>query len=168
MHAVQAMQRVHGFFVKCAGDVQKCADPARKTKSHEIFRFTASTVDIPTRWNPRAKQQQRVALADFSAAPWQGFEKSERGPNNSSLFQPQAAVVVVALWLCLRHKCRRLVRDPLPRTKRKTSTQCVLVFGAREGTRTPKDKPHAPQTCASASSATLAYRIVFAALKSLR
>ena len=68
-----------------------------KQKSHEIFRFTASTVDIPTRWNPRAKQQQRVALADFSAAPWQGFEKSERGPNNSSLFQPQAAVVVVAL-----------------------------------------------------------------------
>ena len=68
-----------------------------KQKSHEIFRFTASTVNIPTRWNPRAKQQQRVALADFSAAPWQGFEKSERGPNNSSLFQPQAAVVVVAL-----------------------------------------------------------------------
>ena len=68
-----------------------------KQKSHEIFRFTASTVDIPTRWNPRAKQQQRVALADFSAAPWQGFEKSERGPNNSSLFLPQAVVVVVAL-----------------------------------------------------------------------
>ena len=54
-------------------------------------------VDIPMRWEPRAKQQQRVALADFSAAPWQGFEKSERGPNNSSLFQPLAAVVVVAL-----------------------------------------------------------------------
>ena len=117
-------------------------------------------IDIPTGWDPQAKQQQRVALADFSAAPWQGFEKSERGPNNSSLFQPQAAVVVVALWLCLRHKCRRLVRDPLPRTKRKTSTQCVLVFGAREGTRTPKDKPHAPQTCASASSATFAYSVV--------
>ena len=54
-------------------------------------------VDIPSRWEPRAKQQQRVALADFSAAPWQGFEKSERCPNNSSLFLPQAAVVVVAL-----------------------------------------------------------------------
>ena len=54
-------------------------------------------VDIPMRWEPRTKQQQRVAFADFSAAPWQGFEKSERGPNNSSLFQPQAAVVVVAL-----------------------------------------------------------------------
>jgi len=39
----------------------------------------------------------RVAFADFSAAPWQGFEKSERGPNNSSLFQPLAAVVVVAV-----------------------------------------------------------------------
>ena len=32
-----------------------------------------------------------------------------------------------------------------------------MPSGAREGTRTPKDKPHAPQTCASASSATLAY-----------
>ena len=128
-------------------------------------------VDIPTGWEPQRNlvvRALRVAFADFSTTPWQGFEKSERGPNNSSLFQPQAAVVVVALWLCLRHKCRRLVRDPLPRTKRKTSTRCVLVFGAREGTRTPKDKPHAPQTCASASSATLAYRIVFAALKSLR
>ena len=54
-------------------------------------------IDISTGWDPQAKQQQRVALADFSAAPWQGFEKSERGPNNSSLFQPQAAVVVVAV-----------------------------------------------------------------------
>ena len=67
-----------------------------KQKSHEIFRFTASMVDIPTRWNPRAKQQQRVALADFSAAPWQGFEKSERGPSLGSLFPPQAAVASAA------------------------------------------------------------------------
>jgi len=57
----------------------------------------ASPVDIPTGWNPRTKQQRRVALADFSAAPWQGFEKSERGLNSSSLFQPLAAVVAVAL-----------------------------------------------------------------------
>ena len=28
----------------------------------------------------------RVAFADFSAAPWQGFEKSECCPNNSSLY----------------------------------------------------------------------------------
>ena len=41
-----------------------------------------STVDIPTGWDPRTKQQRRVALADFSAAPWRGFEKSERGPNS--------------------------------------------------------------------------------------
>ena len=58
-------------------------------------------IDIPTGWDPQAKQQQRVALADFSAAPWQGFEKSERGPNNSSLFQPLAAVVVVAVQVLL-------------------------------------------------------------------
>ena len=57
------------------------------------LRPLAEMVDIL----PRTKQQQRVAFADFSAAPWQGFEKSERCPNNSSLFLPQAAVVVVAL-----------------------------------------------------------------------
>ena len=55
-------------------------------------------VDIPTGWEPRAL---RVAFADFSAVPWQGFEKSERGPNNSSLFQPLAAVVIVAVQVLL-------------------------------------------------------------------
>ena len=57
-------------------------------------------VDIPTGWEPQrnlAVRALRVAFADFSAAPWQGFEKSERGPNNSSLFQLLAAVVVVAV-----------------------------------------------------------------------
>jgi hypothetical protein len=34
-----------------------------KQKSHEIFRFTAFTVDIPTRWNPRAKQQPTGLIA---------------------------------------------------------------------------------------------------------
>ena len=38
-----------------------------------------------------------------------------------------------------------------------SSIHAGLSFGAKEGTRTPKDKPHAPQTCASASSATFAY-----------
>ena len=56
-----------------------------------------SPVDIPTGRDPRTRQQRRVALADFSAALWRGFEKSERGPNSSSLFQPLAAVVAVAL-----------------------------------------------------------------------
>ena len=61
-------------------------------------------VDIPTGWEPRRNlvvRALRVAFADFSAAPWQGFEKSERGPNNSSLFQPLAAVVVVAVQVLL-------------------------------------------------------------------
>ena len=44
--------------------------------------------DIPVRWDPQRNltvRALRVAFADFSAAPWQGLEKSERGPNNSSL-----------------------------------------------------------------------------------
>ena len=65
------------------------------------YKIGTPLIDIPTGWDPQAKQQQRAALADFSAAPWQGFEKSERGPNNSSLFQPLAAVVVVAVQVLL-------------------------------------------------------------------
>ena len=52
-------------------------------------------------------------------------------------------------------------------TQRKTrmntgfsSAHAGFDFGAREGIWTPKDKPHAPQTCASASSATLAYEVL--------
>ena len=75
-----------------------------KQKIHEIFRFTASTVDIPTRWNLRAKQQ------------------------------PTGLIACGAMR-------RRPVRAPSiaqTKKKRKTSTQCVLVFlGAMEGTRTP-------------------------------
>ena len=74
----------------------------------------AIPVDIPSRWEPRAKQSRtvalltalcaalRVAFADFSSAPWRGLEKSERCPNNSSLFRPQAAVVVVAVRVLYR------------------------------------------------------------------
>ena len=109
----------HGKHRPCKNRAETVHSWLIKQKSHEIFRFTASTVDIPTRWNPRAKQQQRVALADFSAAPWQGFEKSERGPNNSSLFLPQAAVVVVALWLCLRRYAPPPCSSPFHRANKK-------------------------------------------------
>ena len=72
----------------------------RRIVQNDAAKAKVSSVDIPTGWDPRTKQQRRVALADFSAAPWRGFEKSERGPNSSSLFQPLAAVVAVALgWL---------------------------------------------------------------------
>ena len=53
--------------------------------------------DVPMRWKPQRElmvRALRVAFADFSAVPWQGLEKSEPCPNNSSLFRPQAAVVV--------------------------------------------------------------------------
>ena len=56
--------------------------------------------DIPMRWKPQRElmvRALRVAFADFSAAPWQGLEKPERCPNNSSLFRPQAAVIVVVV-----------------------------------------------------------------------
>ena len=89
-----------------------CSSPLIRTKKKRHTNV-CSPVDIPTGWEPRTKQQPtgllltllrralRVAFADFSAAPWQGFEKSERCPNNSSLFLPQAAVIVVAVQVLL-------------------------------------------------------------------
>ena len=47
----------------------------------------------------------------YSAAPWQGFEKSERCPNNSSLFQPLAAVVVVAVQVLFRTEKEKPVHN---------------------------------------------------------
>ena len=83
------------------------------------YKIGTPLIDIPTGWDPQAKQQQRAALADFSAAPWQGFEKSERGPNNSSLFQPQAAVAVVALGCCLRRYAPPPCSSPFHRANKK-------------------------------------------------
>ena len=63
-----------------------------KQKNHEIFRSTASTVDIPNHWDPQAKQQPTGLIACGAVR-------------------------------------RRLVRAPsIVQTKRKTSTQRVLVF----------------------------------------
>ena len=76
-------------------------------------------VDIPMGWEPQRNltvRALRVAFADFSAAPWQGFEKSERGPNNSSLFQPLAAVVVVAVQVLLSAVAAK--RNALRKTKK--------------------------------------------------
>ena len=50
----------------------------------------------------------RVALAAFSAAPWQGFEKAERCPSLASLFPPQAAVGSAAVRI---HPCSPFSRQ---------------------------------------------------------
>ena len=87
-------------------------------------------VDIPTGWEPQrnlAVSALRVAFADFSAAPWQGFEKSERGPNNSSLFQPLAAVVAVAVQVLLSAVT---AKEKLPCKTKKTAIKSYLPCGA--------------------------------------
>ena len=44
--------------------VQKpCTHGSQNKKAMKSFDFTASTVDIPTRWNPRAKQQPTGLIA---------------------------------------------------------------------------------------------------------
>ena len=105
-------------------------------------------VDIPTGWEPRrnlAVRALRVAFADFSAAPWQGFEKSERGPNNSSLFQPLAAVVVVAVQVLLSAVT---AKGKLPCKTKKTAIKSCLPCGA---VKQSKSEPF-PFDAASAAS----------------
>ena len=60
-----------------------------KQKSHEIFRFTASTLDIPSRWDPRAKQIRTVALlaALCAAALFEPFHRVDKKKNqNTNVF----------------------------------------------------------------------------------
>ena len=62
---------------------------AYKTKSHEIFRFTASTLDIPSRRDPRAKQSRTVALlaALCAAALFEPFHRADKKKNqNTNVF----------------------------------------------------------------------------------
>ena len=60
-----------------------------KQKSHEIFRSTASTLDIPSRWDPRAKQSRTVALlaALCAAALFESFHRADKKKNqNTNVF----------------------------------------------------------------------------------
>ena len=130
--------------------------------------FAAGTDTILRRFGRNCRIEEYAGMVELADAQDLGSCAARRVGST-----PTTRIREKARWVLRIHRAffyiiNSVVRGLLPRTKRKTSTQCVLVFGAREGTRTPKDKPHAPQTCASASSATLAYHIVFAALKSLR
>ena len=53
----------------------------------------------------------RVALAAFSAAPWQGFEKAERCPSLASLFPPQAAVGSAAVRIHPLYKFKLVAKQ---------------------------------------------------------
>ncbi len=70
--------------------VQKpCTRGLQNKKSHEIFRFTASTLDIPSRWDPRAKQSRTVALlaALCAAALFEPFHRADKKKNqNTNVF----------------------------------------------------------------------------------
>ena len=50
----------------------------------------AFLVDIPTEAVAEVRGPDELRLLIFSAAPWRGLEKSERGPSLASLFPPQA------------------------------------------------------------------------------
>ena len=74
----------------------------------------------------------RVALAAFSAAPWQGFEKAERCPSLASLFPPQAAVGSAAVRI---HPCSPFSRQI------KQKLQYPLDTGVLGGAKQPKSEP---------------------------
>lgn len=81
------------------------AHPAgRSPNSSSLFLPLAAVVAVAQGLFPRRtiRRVLRVALAAFSAAPWQGFEKAERCPSLASLLPPQAAVGSAAVRI---HPC---------------------------------------------------------------
>ena len=130
----------HGKHRPCKNRAETVHPWLTKQKSHEIFRSTASTVDIPNHWDLQQRRLRPVADARRScwgsgqqdASATQGTRRMLGAATRNSKQQPTGLIACGAVR-------RRLVRAPsIVQTKRKTSTQRVLVFlGAMEGTRTP-------------------------------
>ena len=70
--------------------VQKpCTRGLQNKKAMKSFDFTASTLDIPSRWDPRAKQSRTVALlaALCAAALFEPFHRADKKKNqNTNVF----------------------------------------------------------------------------------
>ena len=94
----------------------------KKTPSRICAQTAATTVDIPEDWDPRAKQQPTGLIAYGAARRPSGLwlpasasrlgrrsRLAGHGPNNDSLFLPQAAVVIVAIP---RSGCIKKLLDP--------------------------------------------------------
>ena len=120
----------HGKHRPCKNRAETVHPWLTKQKSHEIFRSTASTVDIPNHWDLQQRRLRPVADArrscwgsgqqDASAA--QGTRRMLGAATRNSKQQPTGLIACGAVR-------RRLVRVPsIVQTKRKTSTQRVLVF----------------------------------------
>ena len=130
----------HGKHRPCKNRAETVQPWLTKQKSHEIFRSTASTVDIPNHWDLQQRRLRPVADARRScwgsgqqdASATQGTRRMLGAATRNSKQQPTGLIACGAVR-------RRLVRAPsIVQTKRKNSTQRVLVFlGAMEGTRTP-------------------------------
>ncbi len=61
----------------------------KNKKAMKSFDFTASTLDIPSRWDPRAKQSRTVALlaALCAAALFEPFHRADKKKNqNTNVF----------------------------------------------------------------------------------
>ena len=66
-----------------------CSPCQKNKKAMKSFDFTASTLDIPSRWDPRAKQSRTVALlaALCAAALFEPFHRADKKKNqNTNVF----------------------------------------------------------------------------------
>ena len=95
------------------------AHPAgRSPNSSSLFLPQAAVVAVAQGLFTRRtiRRGLRVALAAFSAAPWQGFEKAERCPSLASLFPPQAAVGSAAVRIHPLYKFKLVAKQKPQRT----------------------------------------------------
>ena len=97
-------------------------------------------VVIPTRWEPRTNQSNGLRLLIFPQPLDRALKNQNAAPTTPPCFSRRLRSSLLHWADCLRRCAPPPCSSPFHRAdkKRKTSTQCVLVFlGAMEGTRTP-------------------------------
>ena len=91
------------FFTNGSNLHCSCPVPPNRGGANGAPAGGAFLVDIPTEAVAEVRGLDELR-SDFSAAPWRGLEKSERGPSLASLFPPQAAVGSAAVLVLYRSR----------------------------------------------------------------
>ena len=78
------------FFTNGSDVHCSCPVPPNRGSANGAPAGGAFLADIPTEAVAEVRGPDELRLLIFSAAPWRGLEKSERGPSLASLFPPQA------------------------------------------------------------------------------
>ena len=93
--AVKKLQEEYGFEYTVEY-VKSCVRKIQQDENSRRMELSVRRLFFVDRRRDAKRRALRVALADFSATPWRGLEKSERCPSLASPPPPQAPVAPAA------------------------------------------------------------------------